>query len=109
MTATFTIKGSKKTKEFDKLKDRKDMVEVRIPPRLGGDPDLAAQPQLHDRLEALEAAVTRLLGMLPGTDSGSHFIGTDLRPDVGATAYDPEQSPDDGASTDGRGKPGTRG
>ncbi len=103
------IKDAKEVKELEKLKDRKDMVEVRIPPRLGSDPGSNEQPQLQERLDALEAAVTSLLGMLPGATGGGHFIGSELRPDVGATAYDAEQPQDDaGYPGDGRSDPGAR-
>ena len=108
------IKDTKEAKEFEKLKDskeieknkdRKDMVEVRIPSRIGG-PD--APPQLQERLDALEAAVTGLLGMLSGAQGGSHFIGSELRPDVGAAAYDDAGS-EGSEGGDGRGDSGARG
>ncbi|WP_326540984.1 S8 family peptidase [Pseudorhodoferax sp.] len=100
----FKEKEFKEIKEFEKPKDRKDMVEVRITPRLDGGPAGDAQPPLQERIDALEAAVTSLLGMLPGAAGGAHFIGSELRPDVGASAYDAEPPPDDaGADPRGRG------
>ena len=97
------VKDNKEGKEFkdfdkvhDKVKDRKDMVEVRIPVRIGGNNPAEQPAALQDRLAALEHAVTSLMQMLPGAQGGEHFIGQELRPDVGATAYDEQQFQDDG-------------
>ncbi len=78
-----------------KEKDRKDVVEVLIPPL--GLQRAPEQPGLQDRVDALEAALSGLLGTMPGAASGAHFIDPSLRPDVGAAAFDPPAGGDDGS------------
>ena len=101
------LKDTKEAKELEKLKDRKDMVEVRIPQRLTihpeSDPASTLQPPLQERIDALETAVTSLLGMLSGAAGGAHFIGSELRRDVGAAALVAEQLQDDSADRGSQG------
>ena len=101
------IKETKEFKEFKEFKEKdvkefkekdKDLVEGGL---IGGfrPPETGEGADMGQRLAQLEAMVAALLESAQMSAlGGAHFIGTELRPDLGAAAAPDAPQDDDGAS-----------